>query len=100
MTIKAASKEIKHLNLEQSLCKDNLEELKNVLLSQMRENRDLSLDLSNVIKIDSMGLGILVVIYKKITSSGGLFQIVNPTADVIKLLELTQLDKKFNVVYS
>ncbi|HDG62292.1 MAG: anti-sigma factor antagonist [Thermotogaceae bacterium] len=51
------------------------------------------LDLSDVDKLDSFALGILVSILKNSTSEGGDFVLCSPNESVRKVLELTSLDK-------
>lgn len=95
----AEKEDINHIKAEGELVRSTIEELKSVLMDSVRQRKNISLDLSRVTRIDSAGLGILVLAYRKIIDVGGLFQVVNPTKDVQRLLELTKLDKKFNIIY-
>ncbi len=59
---------------------------------------NLALDLSNVSFVDSAGLAALVKGMKGARSAGGDLRIVSPTnADAMRVFELTQFDKVFQM---
>lgn len=55
------------------------------------------LDLSDLEYIDSSGLGSFVRLMKESRASGGDVRLVNPTNEVRKVLELTRLNRVFDV---
>ncbi len=57
-------------------------------------------DLSNVTLIDSLGLGILVSIYKSVLLKGGNVVFVNPNGSVLKMLEITGFTKILKITDS
>jgi anti-sigma B factor antagonist len=57
----------------------------------------LVVDLARVGYIDSSGLGALVKVLKKARSAGGDVRLVGPGPDVRKVLELTRLDRIFEI---
>ncbi len=57
-------------------------------------------DFSKVSGIDSLGLGILVSVYKNAISNKGNIVLVNPNENVFKLLQITGLIKIFKITDS
>lgn len=55
----------------------------------------LVVDLSGVTFIDSMGLGALLGIMKRLQAKGGEFMLVVPAGDTRRILEMTLLDRVF-----
>ncbi len=67
---------------------------------QEREGKDekrIVLDLSELEYVDSSGLGVFVRIMKVRRNSGGDVRIAAPTAEVRKVLELTRLNRVFEI---
>ena len=59
--------------------------------------RIFKIDTSELIYIDSSGLGALVAVYKKNADIGGSLQISGLKGDVKQLFELTSLNKVFDI---
>jgi len=57
----------------------------------------LELDFSNCSFIDSTGLGVLVSIFKKIKENEGELVLLNMSTDVLKVFQMTRLDKVFTI---
>ncbi len=57
-------------------------------------------DLSGVRYMNSSGVGVLITIMTKINNKNGKLVLVNPSSQVVKLLEMTKLDSIFNIVKS
>lgn len=57
-------------------------------------------DLSGVRYMNSSGVGVLITIMTKINNKNGKLVLVNPSSQVVKLLEMTKLDSIFNTVKS
>lgn len=77
----------------------NSQDLKNILLSLYDEGyNEIKLDFSNVLSIDSSGLGKLLLFQKKLRERGGELRIVNITNDyVMKMFTLIQLNKVISI---
>ena len=58
------------------------------------------IDLSNLRYMNSSGVGVLITILTKVNTNKGKMVLVNPTSQIIKLLEITKLDTIFNTVKS
>lgn len=57
----------------------------------------IALDLSQVNFIDSSGLGTLVSLHTKVRLAGGKFYLVNPQAQARSLLDISDMDRIFEV---
>ena len=57
-------------------------------------------DLSGVRYMNSSGVGVLITIMTKINNKNGKLVLVNPSSQVVKLLDMTKLDSIFNTVKS
>lgn len=68
----------------------------NTLIS--KGEKQFVLDFSNCTFVDSTGLGILVGIYKKCTELNGSLKLHSINAQVIKIFNLTRLDKVFQII--
>jgi anti-sigma B factor antagonist len=58
----------------------------------------LDLDLSVLTFLDSSGLGTLVALHKTLRSRNGTVRLLRPAANVRQILELTRLDRVFEIV--
>src|SRR5262245_56715996 len=73
-------------------------ELKPQLLSEIREcGPNLILDLEAVQFIDSTGLGMLVSVLKEARQAGGSLRLVNLNREVMRLLQITGLERVFAI---
>jgi anti-sigma B factor antagonist len=68
----------------------------NTLISQ--GEKQFVLDFSKCTFVDSTGLGILVGIYKKCTELNGSLKLRSINSQVIKIFNLTRLDKVFQII--
>jgi anti-sigma B factor antagonist len=59
--------------------------------------RHLSLDFKECEFIDSTGLGVLVAVYKRCMELGGTMKLYSLKPQVLKLFNLTRLDKVFEI---
>lgn len=76
----------------------NISEIKEVLFDIIEKgNRYLVMDMSKVEYIDSSGLGVLVSVLKKVKHAEGKLVLVSPKSSVKQILNLTNLDKVFNI---
>lgn len=67
----------------------------NTLISQGEKN--FVFNFSNCTFVDSTGLGVLVGIYKKCTELNGSLKLNSINSQVIKIFNLTRLDKIFQI---
>jgi|SRR5579859_6786704 len=64
------------------------------------ETRNIEIDLSHMTYLDSCGLGALVTLHKAACSRAGKLRLLAPQPPVQQILELTRLDRVFEVVGS
>lgn len=74
---------------------DELREKLNYLISKGEKN--FVLNFSRCTFIDSTGLGVLVAIYKKCKSIDGSFKLYSINQQVMKIFNMTRLDKVFEI---
>jgi anti-sigma B factor antagonist len=70
---------------------------KEKLAQELLVNNRLIVDLTNVKYMDSTGLGVLVGSLKKAYDEEGDIRLINPSAEVRMLMELTRVDKVFQI---
>jgi len=68
----------------------NLEEVLNEFIRE--DHRDAVLDLTNVIRIDSMSLASLIRIKNQLAQDSRNFNLINPNEGVMRVLELAGLE--------
>jgi anti-sigma B factor antagonist len=61
---------------------------------------ETSVDLSKTRFIDSSGLGALLSLHKTLRSQGGILKLLNPSAAVTQLIELTRLHRVFEITHA
>lgn len=59
--------------------------------------RTLTLDLSHVARIDSVGLGLLYIAKEEVAGTGRI-RLKSPQSGIMKMLELTEADGDFDIV--
>ena len=64
------------------------------------EQKNIEIDLSQTMFIDSCGLGALVSLHKTACSRKGQVRLLNPTPPVNQILELTRMHRIFEIVTS
>ncbi len=57
-------------------------------------------DLSKTRFVDSSGLGALIAIHKTMLNRSGQVRVINPGPSVLQILEVTRLNRLFEVVHS
>jgi len=62
------------------------------------EQRNIEVDLSQTMAVDSCGLGALVALHKTTAARGGVLRLLNPLPPVQQLLELTRMHRIFEVI--
>jgi len=67
--------------------------------AEFREpQRNISIDLSQTNFVDSCGLGALISLHKATCNRNGTVRLINPTAPVQQILELTRMHRIFEIV--
>lgn len=61
-------------------------------------HRNIEIDLSQTAFIDSSGLGALIALHKKASSCHGKLLLLRPQPAVQQIIELTRLDRLFEVI--
>lgn len=69
-------------------------ELKNVI---DQGGKTLTLDLSGVNMIDSIGLGLLIATHNTLSKQGGKLTVIHASADLMSLFQAMRLDKHFEI---
>jgi anti-sigma B factor antagonist len=64
------------------------------------EQKNIEIDLSQTMFIDSCGLGALVSLHKTACSRQGQVRLLNPTPPVNQILELTRMHRIFAIITS
>ncbi len=72
-------------------------ELRNALQEALTERPNLVLNMSDLRFLDSTGIGVLVRIHKKTSAVGGVLAFAEVPSNVVKILEVTCLDRIFPV---
>src|SRR5437763_9536180 len=61
------------------------------------DQKNIEIDLSETTFIDSCGLGALVALHKTACSRAGKLHLLKPPAPVLQILELTRMDRIFEI---
>ena len=62
------------------------------------EHTALEIEMGSTRFLDSSGLGALIALQKTMAQRGGALRIVNPSATVVQILELTRLHRVLEIV--
>jgi anti-anti-sigma factor len=60
-------------------------------------SKEIVIDLSFVIHMDSSALGMLIIANKNASAQGAKIKIIGVSADIYEMLQLTQIDKMFEI---
>jgi anti-sigma B factor antagonist len=91
----------------QTLCISDIKELGTANWSDFRDQariamtgaqKDIDVDLSQTLFIDSCGLGALISLYKTACGRNGTVRLLHPTPPVQQILELTRMHRIFEIV--
>ena len=61
-------------------------------------HRNIDIDLAQTPFLDSCGVGALISLHKTVSSRRGSLRLLNPQPQVQQILELTQMDRIFQIV--
>jgi anti-sigma B factor antagonist len=77
----------------------NANPFKDEIRAAMKEPmKNIRIDLSQAVFLDSCGLGALISLHKTVCTRGGIISLRNPTPPVLQILELTRMHRIFEVV--
>jgi len=83
---------------EKDITEKTVNELRDNILFQLGNNNvNITLDLSAVNMIDSIGLGVIISCYKALQEFNGTLNIVYANDDIMQLFTLLKLDKHINI---
>ena len=75
-----------------------VEDFRKKLLDFMKDGiKDLTIDLTGVKMVDSMGLGVLIATHNSLEDVGGRLKIKNVSEDIYNLFRTMRLDQHFEV---
>ena len=79
----------------------NSAKLKDVIDNQIKSGiKNIGIDLSDVVAVNSSGLGILIGLLNKVKSENGNFKLINPKERLIDVFKITKLNLVFEVYFS
>ena len=74
------------------------EDFRKKLLNLVKQGiQDLTVDLSGVEMVDSVGLGVLIATYNSLEDVGGSLKVKNVSADIFNIIKIMRLDQHFEV---
>lgn len=77
----------------------NSNEFRDKVKAEFRDpQKNIEIDLSQTMFVDSCGLGALISLHKATCNRNGMVRLMNPTAPVQQILELTRMDRIFKIV--
>jgi anti-sigma B factor antagonist len=77
----------------------NSQSFRNQVRSALKEDhRNIEIDLSQTMFVDSCGLSALISLHKAANSRHGCIRLLNPTPPVYQILELTRMHRIFEII--
>jgi len=77
----------------------NANDFREQVRAAMKESvKNIEIDLSHAMFLDSCGLGALISVHKTACSRNGMVRLINPAPPVRQILELTRMHRIFEVV--
>jgi anti-sigma B factor antagonist len=87
------------VTLPESFSVDEVSEFRNRINEMIQKGeKQFVLDFSKCSFIDSTGLGVIVAAYKKCREQDGNIRLKSLNAQVLKVFQLTRLDKVFDII--
>ena len=75
----------------------NLNDLSELINSEVSSNKNFVIDFKNVTAINSSGLGILIACLKKIKDASGKLTLENLNSKILNIFKITKLDLVFDI---
>jgi anti-anti-sigma factor len=86
------------IKLDKDIVASNVEEIKQELKQELAEGMtEITIDLSNVEMMDSMGIGILIATHNSLKKLNSQLNLINTSDDISKLLRTMRLHEHFNI---
>jgi anti-anti-sigma factor len=86
------------IKLDKDIVASNVEEIKKELKQELAEGMtEITIDLSNVEMMDSMGIGILIATHNSLKKLNSQLYLINTSDDISKLLRTMRLHEHFNI---
>jgi anti-sigma B factor antagonist len=77
----------------------NAREVRDAIVTTLESDlKDVDVDLSETVFLDSCGIGALISVYKEINKRQGQFRVLHPTARAEQILDLTRMGQLFTIV--
>ncbi|HUL51406.1 MAG TPA: STAS domain-containing protein [Candidatus Nitrosotalea sp.] len=79
----------------------NSNQFKDKVRDAMKDSlKNIQIDLSQAVFLDSCGLGALISLHKTVCTRNGVVRLRNPAPPVLQILELTRMHRIFEVLKS
>jgi anti-sigma B factor antagonist len=86
------------IKLDKDIVASNVEEIKKELKQELAEGMtEITIDLSSVEMMDSMGIGILIATHNSLKKLNSQLNLINTSDDISKLLRTMRLHEHFNI---
>ncbi|MDR3565907.1 MAG: STAS domain-containing protein [Negativicutes bacterium] len=90
--------EVIKIKLSGNIYSDEAAHLRETIMKYIDQGkRQFEFDFSEVMYVDSSGLGVLIAVHKRLSTDGGEVRINGLQGVVKEVFELTQLDKVFTI---
>jgi len=86
------------IKLEKDIVASNIEAMKSELKQLLAEGiTEITIDLSDVEMMDSMGIGILIATHNSLKKLDSQLKLIHASDDILKLLKTMRLHEHFNI---
>lgn len=87
------------VKINENIVASNANSLKDSLAGIVQDGAEqLTIDMTEVRSIDSMGLGVLIAAHNSLQKKGNRLQIINANDDIRKLFQAMRIDQHFEIV--
>jgi len=77
----------------------NANQFKDKVRAALKDSlKNIQIDLSQAVFLDSCGLGALISLHKTVCTRNGVVRLCNPAPPVLQILELTRMHRVFEVL--
>ena len=86
------------ITIKQDLVASTVNDLRTMIKGSISDGvKNISVDLSGIKIVDSMGIGLLISTQNSLAKVGGSLEIVNISADIMDLFQSMRLDQHFTL---
>ena len=87
------------VKINENIVASNANALKDALAKIVQDGAEqLTIDMTDVRSIDSMGLGVLIAAHNSLQKKGNRLQIIHANDDIRKLFQAMRIDQHFEIV--